>query len=89
MILTTADYEARKGFDADMAQTVASWWMSPGAPALVTFATRGQVSAGLRDEVKRELEGLTDASEGWSDLRQLLAWANWQGVDSPDFELFD
>lgn len=86
MILTIAECRARKGFDADMAQTVASWWMSPGSPALVTFATRGQVTAGLRDEVKRELEANPSNA---SDLRQLLAWVNWHGVDSPDLDLFE
>lgn len=82
MILTHSEYVARldygprDGFDRDMAQTVASWWYSPGAPAMVAFVTADKIVPGLADEVDRELREARNASEDdREDLRRLLAWA--------------
>jgi len=82
MILTHSEYVARldygprDGFNRDMAQTVASWWYSPGAPAMVAFVTADKIVPGLADEVDRELREARNASEDdREDLRRLLAWA--------------
>jgi len=93
MILTHSEYVARldygprDGFDRDMAQTVASWWYSPSAPAMVAFVTANKIVPGLADEVDRELQGIRphlpesdraiiDVDQLWmEDLTRLLAWA--------------
>lgn len=82
MILTHSDYVQRladsgsAGFDLDMAQTVASWWYSPGAPALVTLTCQGRVIPGLVEEVERELAEAKHASAAdKDDLRLLAEWA--------------
>lgn len=99
MILTMREYAARDqeghAFDADMAQTVASWWYSPGTPAMITFVTRGQITAGLADEINRELgwvlslppESGLYVNHHRRDLRGLLSWVRGQGVDPDDFML--
>jgi hypothetical protein len=80
MILTHSEYVARldygprDGFNRDMAQTVASWWYSPGAPAMVAFVTANKIVPGLADEVDHELNGPGLSEADREDLTRLLAW---------------
>lgn len=92
MILTSTDYATRINhglpFNFDMAQTIASWFYSPGQPALVTLATCGKLVTGIADEVKWELDNLNKNDEDYAnnkvDLESLLAYVREQGIDSVD-----
>lgn len=86
MIYTTTDYVTRRNhdipFNGDDAQTVASWWYSTGAPGMVTFVTRGQITPSLVNEVRAELDSPNLTSgEDRADLSSLLAFVESQGVD--------
>lgn len=85
MILTESEYCARRDagepFDFDQAQTVASWWYSPGAPALVALATAGKITDGLVEAIDRERElakGAWCTDPDREDLRLLAEWAREQ-----------
>jgi hypothetical protein len=67
--------ERGEPIDDDTAQTVASWWYSPGTPAMVTFVTRGLIpdASALREEIfweRRAVRGLPEHEE----LDALLGW---------------
>jgi hypothetical protein len=86
MIYTESDYVTRRTegapFTGDDAQTVASWWYSTGAPALVIFAQQGRIVAGLREEIQFEIDNarFTTAADR-EDLAALLRYVEGQGVD--------
>jgi hypothetical protein len=73
----TARSEGRLISD-DAAQTIASWWYSPRATALVAFVTAGKVTPELVDEIDVELRGLSLTPQDSSDLGALREWARAQ-----------
>ena len=71
---------------SDTAQTIASWWHSPGAPALSRFSHGMSVQLDdLRDAVRQERDAVRDLPEheeldallGWIDLQDGPAWSGF------------
>lgn len=93
MILCTLEYNHRRAadeWDSDIAQTLASWFMSPRSPATTTFAQTGRIVAGLADELVDEaIEFSAHMDDGLpaarllllAELHILIGWVRSQGVD--------
>ena len=94
MILCTLEYNRRRAddeWDSDIAQTLASWFMSPRSPATTTFAQTGRIVAGLADELVDEaiefsahhMDGELPAARLLllAELHILIGWVRSQGVD--------
>jgi hypothetical protein len=83
MILTTHDVqralaawrERGELIDRDIAQTIAGWWYSPGAPAMVEFVTAGRITDtdALYNEIQLERDAVRDLPEH-EELDALLGW---------------
>ena len=86
MILTSGEMQERweqERWDSDMAQTVASWYMAAGSPALTIFAQTGRIIVGLYEEIVDELKGARYLSdrEGEQLLTVFAGWVAFEGID--------